>query len=75
MSPSGDFSLPVMHGYIVEKGEISGAIRKASIQGNAFEILKKIDEVGIDVDMVVPDSASGSLISPHIRLEKIKMIS
>jgi len=75
MSPSGDFNLPVVHGYIIEKGEITGAIKEATIQGNVFETLKGINAVGADIDIVIPDSTSGSLISPHIRLEKLKVIS
>jgi len=75
MSPSGDFNLPVTHGYIIERGEITGAIKEATIQGNVFETLKGIDAVGADIDIVIPDSASGSLISPHVRLEKLKVVS
>ena len=74
MSPSGDFNLPVIHGYIIEKGEITGAIKEATIQGNVFEALNEIDTVEANVDIVVPDSASGSLISPHVRLKRLRVI-
>lgn len=74
MSPSGDFNLPVVHGYIIEKGEITGAIKEATIQGNVFETLKGINAIGADIDIAIPSNASGSLVSPHVRLGKLKVI-
>jgi len=73
MSPSGDFSLPVLHGYCVEGGQIRGPIRGLSIKGNVFDLMKKVVRVGEEPEITVPNSASGSVITPPILVEKIEV--
>ncbi len=74
MSPSGDFSLPVLHGYYVEGGQIRGPIRGLSIKGNVFELMKKVVRIGEEPEITVPNSASGSVITPPILVEKIGVV-
>ena len=73
MSPSGDFSLPVLHGYYVEEGQMVGPIRGLSIKGNVFELLRKVIRIGEDPEITVPNSSSGSVVTPPILVEKIRV--
>lgn len=74
MSPSGDFSLPVLHGYKVEGGEIVGPLKGVSIKGNAFELLKQVIRVGEELSIEVPSNSSGSVVSPPVLLRKIEAV-
>ncbi len=73
MSPSGDFSLPILHGYYVERGQIVGPIRGLSIKGNVFDLLKKIVRIGEEPEITVPSNSSGSLVTPPMLIEKIRV--
>ncbi len=73
MSPSGDFSLPILHGYYVEGGQIVGPIRGLSIKGNVFELLKGVVRIGEEPEITVPNSSSGSVVTPPILVEKIRV--
>jgi len=73
MSPSGDFSLPVLHGYYIEKGQIVGPIRGFSIKGNVFELLKTVVKIGEEPEITVPNSSSGSVVTPPILVEKMRV--
>lgn len=73
MSPSGDFSLPILHGYYVKEGQIVGPLRGVSIKGNVFELLKKVVRIGEDPEITVPSNSSGSVVTPPILVEKIEV--
>jgi TldD protein len=46
---SGDFVFEVSEGYLIEKGEVGGAVRGATLAGNGPEVLKSVDMVGDDL--------------------------
>lgn len=46
MTPSGDFSLPVMVAYLYENGKLLGKLPEFAVSGNLFDILGK-DFVGV----------------------------
>lgn len=73
MSPSGDFSLPILNGYYVREGQIMGPLRGVSIKGNVFELLKKVVRVGGEPEITVPNNSSGSVVTPPILVEKIEV--
>jgi len=46
---NGDFVFEVTEGYLIEKGQIGGAVRNATLIGNGPRILMEIDMVGNDL--------------------------
>ena len=46
---TGDFVFEVSEGYMIENGEVGGAVRGATLAGNGPEVLKSVDMVGNDL--------------------------
>jgi TldD protein len=46
---NGDFVFEVAEGYLVEKGEVAGPVRGATLAGNGPEVLSRVDMVGHDL--------------------------
>jgi PmbA protein len=65
---SGDFSVEVNNGFLIENGEITKPIKKAMISGNVYETLKNCE--GIDSDI----KQYGSFIIPKILLHNLRVI-
>ncbi|MFP4196288.1 MAG: TldD/PmbA family protein [Methanomassiliicoccales archaeon] len=66
----GGFEAQALRGYLVEKGEIQGMVRSFALTGDALEILKTTDAVGLEfrldggfcgkgIEDMVPVSAGG----------------
>ncbi len=62
---SGEFSVSAL-GYYVENGVIVKPVEQITISGNILELLKKIEEVGNDSELV-----SGSNYFPSVLIENI----
>ncbi|MGY6530894.1 MAG: TldD/PmbA family protein [Cyanobacterium sp.] len=45
---SGDFSLNVDLGYLIEKGEVIGRVKDTMISGNVYELLGRVKDLGND---------------------------
>ncbi|MFH1728153.1 MAG: metallopeptidase TldD-related protein [Pseudomonadota bacterium] len=67
---SGDFSLNVLLAYLVKNGEIAGRVKNVMISGNAYDILKDIDEIGKDVLWEKDD-----LVVPHIQSSRVSIVT
>jgi TldD protein len=46
---TGDFVFEVSEGYMINGGEVEGAVRGATLAGNGPEVLKSVDMVGSDL--------------------------
>lgn len=78
MNPStGEFNFSVREGYMVENGKITKPVKGATLIGKGFEILKKIDMIGNDLerDQGMCGSLSGSIPAdvgqPTIRVSEL----
>ncbi|MCW2277316.1 TldD/PmbA family protein [Heliophilum fasciatum] len=50
---TGDFVFDVAEGYLIEKGEVTHAVRGATLTGNGPEALKVVDRVGSDLGFAI----------------------
>ena len=66
---SGDFSLNVDLGYLVEKGEIIGRVKDTMIAGNVYQALKQVQGLGND------NNWSGSCYTPSMVIDSLSVIS
>ncbi len=78
VNPStGEFNFSVREGYMVENGKITKPVKGATLIGKGFEILKKIDMIGNDLerDQGMCGSLSGSIPAdvgqPTIRVSEL----
>jgi|Deesub1362A_J573_1020465.scaffolds.fasta_scaffold00139_19 PmbA protein len=62
---SGDFSLEVRGGYIIDRGDITGVARKLIVFGNVYEILKSVIGSMNDTRMV------GEVITPTLAFDNM----
>ncbi len=67
---SGAFSNPLSLAYKIERGEIVGRVKNASIAGNTYELLQDVAAVSREEQWV-----HGSLHLPHILLPQVNVIS
>ena len=74
---SGEFNFGVSEAYIIRDGKIAEPVKGAPLIGKVFEILKKIDMVGNDLDLAqgMCGAASGSIRTnvgqPTIRVSEV----
>jgi PmbA protein len=68
---SGDFSLLVSEGELVEGGE-SRPVEQLTIAGNFFQVLKDIEAVGNDLRFSVPEGA-GTLGMPSFKVSGLRV--
>ncbi|MFH1638654.1 MAG: TldD/PmbA family protein [Candidatus Woesearchaeota archaeon] len=71
-SATGNFSLGVLEGYYVKKGEIKHAVKDAMIAGNFFKMLGKVDGIGNKQRHVV--AGSGGMYLPEVLCNQIRVI-
>ncbi|MCK5832548.1 TldD/PmbA family protein [bacterium] len=67
---SGAFSNPVGTAFKIEKGELVGRVKNASIAGNIYSDMKEISAIGNKQELVW-----GSYLVPHIRLDTLNVTS
>ncbi len=65
---SGDFSVEVNNGFLIENGEITKPVKKAMISGNVYETLKNCE--GLDSEI----KQYGPFIIPKILLHDLRVI-
>lgn len=68
-SLTGDFSLGINEGHVVEDGRMKYAVTDCMISGNIFNLLKNISEISNDEKHV-----GGGYYLPNMLFEKIKVI-
>jgi PmbA protein len=67
---SGDFSL-ITSGYYIENGKIIRPVNQITIGGNYFDLLKKIDTIGADLEFNLPGVAT--IGSPSVLIKNMKI--
>ena len=65
---SGDFSVEVSNGFLIENGEIKSPIKKAMISGNIYEGLKNCNGIKSEIKQY------GTFIIPQIIIENLRVI-
>ena len=65
---SGDFSVNIDLGYLVEKGKVVGRVKDTAIAGNVYDLLKQVVALGDDC------SWSGSYYTPSLMVEGVSVI-
>lgn len=65
---TGDFSVEISNGFLIEKGEIKSPIKKAMISGNIYEGLKNCRGIKSEIKQY------GNFIIPQILIENIRVI-
>ena len=64
---NGDFSMNVMLGYKIEKGEITGRVRDVMISGNVYDLFGRVQSLGNKQFEI------GNCYIPHISLEGVRV--
>jgi len=64
---SGDFSLNVDLGYVVEKGEVIGRVKDTMISGNIYQLLERVKDLGND------NMWSGSCYTPSMVIDGVSV--
>ena len=75
---NGEFMFGFQEIYLIEKGEVRDLMQGASVSGNAFDVLKSVDMVGMDFDFDIGTGYCGKFQpakvdggGPHIRCTAI----
>lgn len=66
---SGDFSVNIDLGFLIEKGEIKGRIKDTMISGNIYQSLKQVRDLGNDLTW------SGSCYTPSIIIDNLLIVN
>jgi PmbA protein len=64
---SGDFSVNIDLGYLIQQGELVGRIKDAMLAGNVYSALKGNIEIGSDADW------NGSCCTPSVLIESLSL--
>lgn len=67
---SGEFSVNVLLGYKIEKGEIVGRVKDVMLAGNTYDALKNIAAIGDKAEW-----AGGSLLTPPIQIARLSVVA
>jgi PmbA protein len=65
---SGDFSVNIDLGYLVQQGEVAGRVKDTMVAGNVYTALKNLVELGGDADW------NGSCYTPSLIVEGLSTI-
>ncbi len=74
MRPSGEFSLYITNGFLVEGGEVKKGLGGFSMRGNIFDLLGKIEAVSSDREPLFPDMAGFCTIMPYVLVRGVELI-
>ena len=67
---SGEFSVNVLLGYKIDKGEIVGRVKDVMLAGNTYDALKNITAIGDKAERV-----GGSLLTPPIQVARLSVVA
>ena len=73
MRPSGEFSLYVPSGFLVEGGELKQGLRGFSMRGNVFDLLKKVEGLSSEQEPLLPNMAGFCIIAPHVLVRGVEV--
>lgn len=69
--PDGSFSVTVLNGLRIEKGELTTPASDVRIAGNIFDYAKKIDAVGDSPEKWIPMLYPSCIIAPALRIQDV----
>lgn len=64
---TGDFSLAAS-GFLVKDGEMTNAVKGFTVSGNFYDLLKKIEMIGEDLEFVLPYGSNAMYGSPSVMI-------
>jgi len=73
MRPSGEFSLYVPSGFLVEEGEVKRGLKGFSLRGNVFDLLKKVEDLSSVQEPLLPFMAGFCVIMPHVLVRSVEI--
>ncbi|MFX0168511.1 MAG: TldD/PmbA family protein [Candidatus Hodarchaeota archaeon] len=71
---TGDFSVVANPAFRIEGGVLVGAVHGLMLAGNAFDLLKKVEEIGNDVRPYFVGGV-GALITPTLKFKDIQIVA
>ncbi len=71
---TGDYSVVGNPAFRIKDGKLVGAVHGLMLAGNAFEFIKKAEEVGSDVRAYLSDGG-GSVIGPSVQFHDIQVVA
>ncbi|MDR1540528.1 MAG: TldD/PmbA family protein [Clostridiales bacterium] len=69
---TGDFSLLVVNGFLLENGKISKPVEQITVAGNFYDLIMNIIAVGNDLRFDMP-GASGAVGMPSVLVKELKI--
>jgi PmbA protein len=69
--PDGSFSVTVLNGLRIEKGELTTPASDTRIAGNIFDYVKKIDAIGNTAEKWIPLLYPSSIVAPPLRIQDV----
>ena len=69
----GDFSTTSRCGFLIQRGEIVGAVKQVRIHENLPKLLVRINGVASNVESTIPWGASAAVCSPSLRFEGVRV--
>jgi PmbA protein len=69
--PDGSFSVTVLNGLRIEKGELTTPANDVRIAGNIFDYVKKIDAIGDSPEKCTPLLYPSCIIAPPLRIQDV----
>jgi predicted Zn-dependent protease len=69
--PDGSFSITILNGLRIEKGELTTPASDVRIAGNIFDYVKKIDAVGDTPEKWAPQLYPSCIITPPLRIQDV----
>lgn len=69
---TGDFSLAAS-GFLIKDGEKTNAVKGFTVSGNFYELLKKIEIIGEDLEFVLPYGSNAMYGSPSVVISEMSI--
>jgi PmbA protein len=69
----GDFSTTSRCGFLINNGEMVGAVQQVRIHENLPRLLKQITGIASDVKQIMPWGASGAICAPSLRFRGVRI--
>lgn len=69
---TGDFSL-ASGGFLIKDGKCSQAVKGFTVSGNFYELLKKIEIIGGDIEFILPSGANALFGSPSVMVSNMSI--
>ena len=67
---SGEFSVNVNLGYLIEKGKVVGRVKDTMLAGNTYEALREVEAIGDRAEW-----AGGRLLTPPVKISRLSVVA